>query len=179
MKMNTKTVHELRSIAKDKGLHGYHKLRKDDLVALLLEQLAEEMSMPPSRSKGKKRRLATPVKIIPSPQEIKNATGKAFSRVKNHMMGLHDSAKKTLKDIVEKGAGKGQQQEEEEEKDVSLTPHEHEKALKGAYRSFVIPSTPKTDVDSYLDQTKPCIRTLIKNQLKEMGNMEEAYKATH
>ena len=34
--MNTKTVRELRSIAKDKSLRGYYKLKKDDLVALLL-----------------------------------------------------------------------------------------------------------------------------------------------
>ena len=40
--MNTKTLRELRIIAKDKGLHGYYKLTKADLVALLLEQSAEE-----------------------------------------------------------------------------------------------------------------------------------------
>ena len=40
IKMSTKTVRELRSIAKDKDLHGYYKLKKDDLVALLLEQSA-------------------------------------------------------------------------------------------------------------------------------------------
>ena len=34
---NTKTLRELRSIAKDKGLRGYYKLKKADLVALLLE----------------------------------------------------------------------------------------------------------------------------------------------
>ena len=38
IKMNTKTVRELRSTAKDKGLRGYYKLKKDDLAALLLEQ---------------------------------------------------------------------------------------------------------------------------------------------
>ena len=37
IKTNTKTVRELRSIAKDNGLRGYYKLKKDDLVALLLE----------------------------------------------------------------------------------------------------------------------------------------------
>ena len=37
IKMNTKTVRELRSIAKDKGLCGYYKLKKANLVALLLE----------------------------------------------------------------------------------------------------------------------------------------------
>ena len=34
----------------------------------------------------------------------------------------------------------------------------------------MIPGTPKTDIDSYFDQTKPHIKTLIKNQLKEMGS---------
>ena len=43
MKMNTKTVHEFRSIAKDKGLRGFYKLKKADLLALLLEQSSEEM----------------------------------------------------------------------------------------------------------------------------------------
>ena len=71
-----------------------------------------------------------------------------------------------MKDIVGKEAEEEQQQEE----DVDLTPNEHERALKGAYRSFVIPGVPKTDIDCYFDQTKPHIKTLIKNQLKEMGS---------
>ena len=68
--MNSKTVRELRSIAKDKGLHGYYKLKKADLVALLLEQSFEEMPTPPSRASGKEGRRAFPVKIISSPQEM-------------------------------------------------------------------------------------------------------------
>ena len=35
-------------------------------------------------------------------------------------------------------------------------------------QSFVIPGRPKTDTDSYFDQTKPHIKTLIENHLKEM-----------
>ena len=159
--MNNKTVHELRSIAKDKGLRGFHKLRKDDLVAFLLEQL--EQSAP--RSMEKKRRSVAPVRIISSPQEIKNDA--AFSRLKNSTQDLHDSAKNPLKVYVQGEARKKNQ--EEEGKDVELTPHKHERALKGSYRSFMIPGTPKTDIDSYLDQTKPNIKTLIKNQLKVMG----------
>ena len=63
--MNGKAIHKLRSIAKDKGLHGYYKLKKADLVALLLEQSAEEIPTPPPRAKGKKRRPVLPTKIIP------------------------------------------------------------------------------------------------------------------
>ena len=56
------------------------------------------------------------------------------------------------------------------EEGTDLTQHEHERALNGSYRSFMIPGTPKADIDSYLDQTKPHIKTLIKNELKEMGS---------
>ena len=197
--MNTKTVRELRSIALHKGLPGYYKLKKDELVALLLGQSAEEMPKPPPRARGKKIRSVLPVKVIPSPQEmdefekeemkksrpvvkkrlnewydwlvdyvpkpIKNVVSKAFPRAKNSIMSLYDGAKMTLKDIVEKEAEEEERQQEEE--DIDLTPHEHER-LRGAYRSFVIPGTPKTDIDSYFDRAKPHIGTLIEKQLKEM-----------
>ena len=39
--MNTKIVRELRSIAKDKGLPVFYKLKKADMLALLLEQSPE------------------------------------------------------------------------------------------------------------------------------------------
>ena len=101
------------------------------MVALLLEQSAEEMPAPLPRSKGDKKRHVVPIKIIRSPQEIKNAASKAFSRVKNGILGLDDSAKKTLKGDVE-GEARKENQEEEEKEDIDLTPHEHERALKGA-----------------------------------------------
>ena len=65
-----------------------------------------------------------------------------------------------LKDILEKEA----------EEDIDLTPHEHERALRRAYRSFVMPGKPKTDIDSYFNQAKPYIKELIEKQLKEMGS---------
>ena len=50
--------------------------------------------------------------------------------------------KKTLRGDVEDEAEKGNQENQEEE-DVDLTPHEHERALKGVYRSFVIAGNQK------------------------------------
>ena len=55
--MNSKTIRELRSIAKDKGLHGYYKLKKADLLALLLEQSTEEMPTPAPRTRVRKEGL--------------------------------------------------------------------------------------------------------------------------
>ena len=52
-----------------------------------------------------------------------------------------------------KGYAEGEarkENQEEEEEDVDLTPHEHERALKGAYRSFMIPGTPKKELAATL-----------------------------
>ena len=100
------------------------------------------------------------------PKPIKNAVRKAILGTKNIILGLYEGAKITLKGDVECEAEK----ENQEEEDVDLTTHEHETALKGAYRSFVISDAPKTDIDIYFDQTKPNIKTLIKSKLKEMGS---------
>ena len=153
----------------------------------LAKKSRKKMASQPSRTKWYKRRPALAVKIIPHPQEmdkfeeqqlpkgrpavkkklndlgwlvayipkpIKNTVSKAFSKAKTRILSMYDSAKKTLKDIVEKEA--------------DLTPQEHERALKGAYKSFMIPWVPKTDIDSYVDQVIPCIKTLIEDPLKEM-----------
>ena len=66
----------------------------------------------------------------------------------NRMVENVGYGQETLKDIVEKEAEEEQQQEEKEE-DIDLTPHEHERALKGAYRSFVIPGKPKKFCDTW------------------------------
>ena len=56
--MNTKTVPELKSIAKNKGLRDFYKLKKADLLVLLLEQSSEEMPTSPSRASGNEERRA-------------------------------------------------------------------------------------------------------------------------
>ena len=96
---------------------------------------------------------ATPAERL---QSIRDTASLLYNRIMENM----GYGQERLKDIVEKEA------EEEEEEDVDLAPHENERAFKGAYRSFVILGVPKTDIDSYFDQIKPHIKTLIKNQLK-------------
>ena len=82
----------------------------------------------------------------------------------NRMMENMGYGQERLKDIVEKEA-EGEQQQEE---DIDLTPHEHERALRKAYIIFVMVNL--RDIDSYSDQAKPQIGTLIEKQLKEMGS---------
>ena len=76
-------------------------------------------------------------------QSVRETASLLYNRVVENV----GYGQETLKDIVEKEAEEEQQQKEE---DINLTPHEHERALKGAYRSFVMPGLPKTDI--YLKQ---------------------------
>ena len=97
-------------------------------------------------------------------QSVRETASLLYNRMGKNM----GYGQETLKDIVEKEAGEQQQQEE----DVDLTTHEHERALKGAYKSFKMPGKPKADVDSYFDQAKPYIKTLIEKQLQKMGSLK-------
>ena len=80
------------------------------------------------------------------PRPIKNVVSKAFLRAKNSILRLYDGAKKTLKGYVQ---GEAEKENQEEEEDVDLTPHENERAFKGAFKSLA--GAPKTEVDSYFD----------------------------
>ena len=110
IKMNIKAIFELRSIAKDKGLCGFYKLKKADLLALLLEESSKETPAPSPKSKCKEGRLALPVKIIPSPQELDEFEKKEMKKsrpvVESRLSRLHkwlDSyVRKPIKNAVKK-----------------------------------------------------------------------------
>ena len=109
IKMNTKTIRELRSIANDKGLHDHYKPKETDLV-VLLEQSSEEIPTPPPRGKGKEGRRAHPVKIISSPQEMDEFERKEMkksrpvveSRPSRFHKWLDDYVPKPTKKVVDK-----------------------------------------------------------------------------
>ena len=90
IKINTKTVRELKSIAKDKDLHCYYKHKKADLVALLLDQSAQKKKRRREKEEMKKSRPLVKNKLKKwydwlvdyIPKTIKNAASKAFLRAK-------------------------------------------------------------------------------------------------
>ena len=100
------------------------------------------------------------------PKPIKSVVDKGFSEVTKSILSLHSIAKNTLKDFVVKDAEKENQEETKGE--VILTPQEYDRALKGAYKSFVVSRLSKTDVDCYVHQVKPHVKALIESQLDEM-----------
>ena len=139
IKMNTKTVCELKVIAKNPDLHGYYMLKKTDLIALLSEESTEEIPRPPPRTKRYKRKRRT--KIISSSQEmdkfeIKNSASKVSSPANNSILRPFEGVIKTLKGDVEDEAEK--ENEEETDDNIDLTPHENVRTFKGSFRSFLV-----------------------------------------
>ena len=63
IKMNTSTVHELREIAKERGLRSYNRLRKQELIDLL------NAPVRPPRSAGRRGALRK-VTLIPHPADM-------------------------------------------------------------------------------------------------------------
>ena len=53
-----------------------------------------------------------------------------------------------LRDIVEKEVRK-EKEESQIKEEADLTPQDHERALKGAYKSSVVPRLPKPDINCY------------------------------
>jgi len=192
IKMNNQTIKELRAIAKERGLKGYYKLRKADLITLL------ETPQRPPRRPGQKKALGK-VTMLPKPEEmdsfelnemtksrsvvksklnewydwlvgyvpksIKEPVSSAFSKVKSKVMRLYEGAKKTLKGEVEEEAKK-----EHNEQDHAEGPVEHKQAMNGAYKSFRLDGRGKTDVNSYLDLVKPRVCELIEEQVKTLDS---------
>jgi len=154
IKMNNQTIKELRAIAKERGLKGYYKLRKADLITLL-----ETPQRPPRRPGQKKalgkvtmlskpeemdsfelKEMAKSLSVVKSklnewydwlvdyvPKSIKEPVSSAFSKVKSKVMRLYEGAKKTLKGEVEEEAKK-----EHNEQDHAEGPVEHKQASKDA-----------------------------------------------
>ena len=109
------------------------------------------------------------------PKTVESKVSNAFKAFKERIAGLWGkvSGKETLKDIVEEEAEKQHkkdQEEEEQQENIDLTPQEHEQALNGAYRSFQSPGLPKTDVDTYIKKITPHMKTLIEQQIKDLGS---------
>ena len=87
MKMSDQTIKGLKAIAKERGLRGYHKLRKAELVSLL-----ETPTRPPRRS-GPGRSFSR-VTLLPEPKDMDNfelgEMVKTCPMVKSKLTEWHD-----------------------------------------------------------------------------------------
>ena len=182
---------ELNSLARDRGLRNYSRMRKAELVALL------QNSPPPGQSRtstsptpptqtwepidDRKPRKPSSQKIdifeqqemSKSRPQVKGKLNKWYGWLINHVpKPIKDGASKAFKTFKEKVMGlynrvTGSIGNETRIKEPKLfKPIELEQAFRGAYRSHRINGRPKMDVDTFFNRIRKELIELIKRELK-------------
>ena len=101
-------------------------------------------------------------------QSIRETTSLLYNRIVDNRYG-----RQIFKGIIEKEV-REEQEERQTKRKADLTPQGHQRALKGAYKGFVIPGLPKEEIDDYLYRVKPHVKTLTEVQDHNLSiKMEE------
>lgn len=115
---------------------------------------------------------------------IKESEKGAYKGFESKVMALYNKVNKALKrpaphDEVEEEAQEDyigdiqhlykEPQEDRQSANTDLAPREHKHALHKIIRSFRIPGSDKADVDRYITMVRPGVKTLVKEQVKDMG----------
>ena len=177
---------ELKSLARDRGLRNYSRMRKAELVALL------QNSPPPGQSRASTSPTQTWEHIDdrrprkPSPQEMdifeQQEMSKSRPQVKankwydwliNHVpKPINDGASKAFETFKDKVMGlynrvTGSTGNETRIKEPALfKPIELEQTFGGAYKSYRINGKPKLDVDTFFNRIRKELIELIERELK-------------
>ena len=108
---------------------------------------------------------ATHAALVKRLQSVRDTVSSLYNRSKKRL-----GYERTLKDVVEEETKKEQtdKDESDEDEDIDLTPKQHEVALNKAFRSFRSLRLPRTDIDTYIMEVTPYIKTLIEDQIKEL-----------
>ena len=184
-------VPELKSLARDRGLRNYSRMRKAELVALLQNspppgQSRASTSPPPPTQTWEPVDDRRPRKPIPQEMDIfeqqeisknrpqvKTKLNKWYDWLINHVpKPIKDGASEAFKTFKDKVMGlynrvTGSTGNETRIKEPKLfKPIELEQAFGGAYRSYRINGRPKIDVDTFFNRIKKRLIELIERELK-------------
>ena len=151
--MENQSVKELKALAKERGIKGYYKMRKAELIEVLstdkseIYKTANDQSIPevnipipaPSRVtqiKNLASNVAAPVKSVRNrftgwllnyiPEPIKNAVNERVENLKervNSIFGRQEEVGQPIEDT-------------NSPEESNLTPKEHKTAIKGYFKTF-------------------------------------------
>ena len=179
--MENQSVKQLKALAKEKGIKGYYKMRKAELIKALndgdlltssnvIDQPIPEINIPipaPSRItqlKNLASNVAAPVKSVINrftgwllayiPEPIKNAVNERVENLKERVNSIFGRQEEV---------GQPNEDHPSTEED-NLTPKEHKTAIKGYFKTFRVDGIDGMDEKTFMNSVKPRVIDLIKSK---------------
>ena len=179
--MEKQSVKQLKALAKDRGIKGYYKMRKAELIEVLstdeseIYETANDQSIPevnipipaPSRItqiKNLASNVAAPVKSV-----INRFTGWLLNYIPEPIKNAVNERVENLKERVN-SIFRRQEDHQEPIEDVNLpeesnlTPKEHKTAIKGYFKTFRVDGIDGMDEKTFMNSVKPRVINLIESK---------------
>ena len=174
-------VKDLKALAKEKGIKGYYRLRKAELIQALnqvndLSTGAEDPSIPRNIIDQPIPEIDIPIPKPSQPEnlskvsQLKNLASKAAKPVKREINKFADWIISQVPEPIKKSVNKRVDSLKEKVNgifkryDNLLTPKEHKTAIKGYFKTFRVDGVDGMDEKTFINIVKPRVINLIKTK---------------